>query len=358
MVFRCAVLFGLLGLFQASLGPLIPLLADRHHLADATAGLLVTGFFLGCLVSTAVGGALSDRGARVLQPVSSVLFVLGVAGVALPVAWPVPLLAVGVAGLGFGGLVLVVNTAMAARGLSSVNLVNGVYGLGAAAGPALVSLTGGGLLFVAVALVAAVFMPGRLEYATRVPGERLRIGATLVLFCVLLFCYAGIETGLSSWEAVHLRAHGYGTATAAALTSLFWLGLAIGRLLVPVVTRTWAPSRVVLTVLGGLLAGLALLTTAGVAPAGYFVVGLLAGPVFPTVLAWIARTLPRPRRVNAIVLSVAMLGNAAMPAVVGFGLQSTSDLALPAFVAVPVLGALAVAVVLRARTREVSAEPR
>lgn len=358
MVVRCAVVFGLLGLFQATLGPLIPLLRDRDDLSAATAGLLVTGFFGGCLVSTAVGGALSDRWARgPLYVISSVLLLAGLGLLALPAAWPAPLLAVAVAGLGFGGLVLIINTVMAARGLTYVNLVNGTYGLGAAAGPALISITHGGVLFAVLAAGILASLPWTVpttetDTGTATEREPLRLSLPLVLFCAMLFCYAGVETGLSSWEATHLRAHGYSADTAAALTSLFWLGLAGGRLLVPLVTKSWSPPRLIVTALLACGAGLSVIAFEFSAPAGFLLLGACAGPIFPATLAWIARTLPHPRRVNAAALTVAMLGNAAVPALIGYGLQATSVLALPLFVAVALAGCLAIAVALRTRARD------
>lgn len=359
MVVRCAVLFGLLGLFQSTLGPLIPVLRDAHGLTDATAGLLVTGFFAGCLVSTAVGGALTDRWARgYLQFASAILMVAGIGGLALPAPWPVPLVAVAVAGLGFGGLVLIVNTTMAShsgkRGVTLVNLVNGVFGLGAAAGPTLISLTqGGGYIYVFAALAVAIVLtlPPRADAVAKVEGQPpLRPDVTLLLFCGLLFCYSALETGLASWEAVNLRAHGYSPAAASALTSLFWLGLAAGRLLVPAVTAAWSASRIITTSLVASFAGLALIGVSASAPVGFLLVGLLAGPIFPTTLAWIARTLPHPRRVNAMVIASAMLGNAALPAVIGYSMQASSALLLPALVAVPVVTCLAIVSVLSRRT--------
>jgi fucose permease len=355
VVLRCAIVFGLLGLFQATLGPLIPLLGDREHLDAATAGLIVTGFFGGCLISTAVGGALTDRWARgPLYVVSVVLFLGGLGLFTLPLPWPFPLLAVAVAGLGQGGLVLIINTVMAARGLTHVNLVNGAYGLGAAAGPALISITHGGYLFLILAGCVLVSLPLRMAVPAA-PAERARLtaGPVLILFCAMLFCYAGIETGLSSWEATQLRAHGYAPDTAAALTSLFWLGLAGGRLLVPLVTRTWTTYRILATALVALAAGLTLIAVDVSAPAGYFLLGLFAGPIFPTTLAWIAATLPHPRRVTSVVLTVAMLGNATVPALVGYGMQATSDLALPLFVAVWVIGCLWIVTALRGVTQRV-----
>ncbi|HEX6357883.1 MFS transporter [Actinophytocola sp.] len=355
MVVRCAVVFGLLGLFQATLGPLIPLLRDRENLDAATAGLIVTGFFGGSLVSTAVGGALSDRWARgPLYLTSAGLFLSGLVALALPVAWPFPLLAVTVAGLGFGGLVLIVNTVMAASGLTHVTMVNGVFGLGAAAGPALISITHGGYVFAVLAVGVLVALPLRMPVpAANASHERLTVSPVLILFCGMLFCYAGVETALGSWEATHLRAHGYAPDTAAALTSLFWLGLAAGRLLLPVVTRSWSTSRILVTALLACGGGLIVIAPAASAPVGFFLLGMFAGPVFPTTLAWIADTLPHPRRVNAVVLTVAMLGNATIPALIGYGLQTTSALALPLFVAVALASCLAIVVALRVRTQSV-----
>jgi fucose permease len=358
VVLRCAIVFGLLGLFQATLGPLIPLLADRAGLDAATTGLIVTGFFGGCLVSTAVGGALNDRWARgPLYPVCVVLFLGGLGLLALPLAWPFPLFAVAVAGLGFGGLVLIVNTVTAAQGLTQVTLVNGTYGLGAAAGPALISLTHGGYLFAILGVGVLAALPLRMPMPPA-PAERgrLAVGPVLILFCAMLFCYGGVETGLSSWEATQLRAHGYAPDTASALTSLFWLGLATGRLIVPMVTRNWAPFRILVTTLLALGVTLTLLTVDVSAPVGFFLLGMFAGPVFPTTLAWMAATLPHPRRVTAVVLTVAMLGNATIPAVIGYGMQATSDLALPAFVGMAVVGCLAIVAALRRTQRVESRE--
>jgi len=355
VVLRCAIVFGLLGLFQATLGPLIPLLRDRDHLDAATAGLIVTAFFGGSLVSTAVGGALTDRWARgPLYLGSAALFVSGLGVLALPLTWPLPLVAVGIAGLGFGGLVLIVNTVMAARGLTYVNLVNGTFGLGAAAGPALVSITHGGYLFGLLAVGTLAVLPLRMAVPAA-PAERARLtlSPVLLLFCGFLFCYAGVETGLGSWEATQLRAHGYAPDTASALTSLFWLGLAAGRLLVPLVTRTWTWPRILVTALLACAGGLTIIAVDVSAPVGFFLLGVFVGPVFPTTLAWIAATLPHPRRVNAVVLTVAMLGNATIPAFIGYGMQATSDLALPLFVGVAVAGCLAVVTVLRGAVQRV-----
>ena len=355
-VVRCVLLFGLLGLFQATLGPLIPIVRDDDGLGAATAGLLVSGFYAGSLASIVAGGALPERWARrYLVLVPGALVVAGSAAFAIRGPWPLPLVAAVVSGVGFGGLVLVVNTAMSShsdRGVTLTNLVNGAFSLGAVAGPALVSLTRGigyPLLFAVLAVAIVATLPDRgLGAVGRPPAEPPgggRVGVVLLLFCGLLFCYAGLETGLGSWETVHLEAQGYGAGAASALTSLFWLGMATTRLLMPLLTRS--PQAIIIGALSAVFAALALVALPGIAPAGYLLAGMLAGPVFPTALAWHAAGHPDPRRGNAAVIAAAMVGNVVLPAAIGFTMQATSDLLLPVLVAVPVAASLAIALVLR-----------
>jgi fucose permease len=360
-VVRCVVLFGLLGLFQSTLGPLIPVVRDDNGLSGATAGLLVSGFFAGSMASIAVGGALSERWARRhLVVVPGALVVLGGAGLAVRGPWPVPLIAVVVAGLGFGGLVLVVNTAMAShpgrRGVTLANLVNGAFSLGAVAGPALVSVTRGiGYSVIFIGLVVAVVLALPARELGAVAGLRPDAapgggrGTVLLLFCALLCCYAGLETGLSSWETVHLEAHGHSPGAASALTSLFWLGMALTRLATPVLAARLAAPAIIIAALSASFGALALIALPGTAPAGYLLAGMLAGPVFPTALAWNAASLPNPRRGNAVVITATMVGNVVLPAAIGYTMQATTDLLLPALVAVPVAAGLAIAVLLRYR---------
>jgi fucose permease len=361
-VVRCVVLFGLLGLFQSTLGPLIPVVRDDNGLSGATAGLLVSGFFAGAMASIAAGGALPERWARRhLVVVPAALVVLGGAGLAVRGPWPVPLVAVVVAGLGFGALVLVVNTAMASqpghRGVMLANLVNGAFSLGAVAGPALVSVTRGiGYSVIYLGLAAAVVLALPARGLGAVAGHRPdaapdggRPGMVLLLFCALLCCYAGLETGLSSWETVHLEAHGFSPGAASALTSLFWLGMAVTRLATPVLAARLAAPAIIIAALSAAFVALALVALPGTAPAGYLLAGMLAGPVFPTALAWNAASLPNPRRGNAVVITATMVGNVVLPAAIGYTMQATTDLLLPALVAVPVAAGLAIAVLLRHR---------
>lgn len=366
-------LFAVLGVCQAALGPLMPIFRDEFGLPAPTVGLLVSAFFAGALTSTLICGALS---ARLVGPhLITLLLALtsaGLLGLAHLPAWPGRLAAGAALGLGFGGLTLLVNTYMAGhggrRGATLANVVNGVFGFGAAIGPGILSLTltagyAYSLSVLAIVLVLLAQTPVRriaaAPAAPATPTTPLRPATTtptktsirtIGAFCALLFCYAGLETGLSTWEATHLRAVGYSPRVATAMTSLFWFGLAGGRLLAPLVTARRPAHRVIVVALGGSLGPLALIAVPPAAPAGYLLAGVLAGPVLPSTLAWIAGTVPDPRRANALAVASAMLGSIALPAAIGVAVDGRSPEALPLVVAVSVMLSLIAARLARRLT--------
>lgn len=368
-VLRSVLQFALLGVFQASLGPLIPILAAAHHLPAATAEMVVSAFFAGSLAGTLLGIAAGER--RIGHQVMAVLTTLisvGPLGLALLPWWPAQLGAVAVSGLGFGALTLIVNADMASRpdrrGLELANLVNAAFGVGAAVGPALVGLTlhlrlPWGLLAVAIAILATAPPRARFWTPPAPPPKAAPAGPAasrpptghIGLFCLLLFLYPMLETGLSSWEPSFLRADGYSLATAAMLTSLFWVGLAAGRLAIPVAGARWTAARTILLALVTALIGLGLVSLPAAAAAGFLVAGFASGPVKPSALAWLSRTTTQPRRMNGVAIASAMLGNITLPAALGYAMAASSQRILPAAVAISVAASIPITLALRHTTR-------
>src|SRR5215203_2466918 len=113
------------------------------------------------------------------------------------------------------------------------------------------------------------------------------IGVTGVQTCALPI-YVGVESGIGGWEATSLLAGGTGAAAAAGWTAGYWAALTTGRLLaIPLALRV-APAVLAAGSLVAAAGGLALAHVPGVAPVAYTLTGLALGPVFPTVLAWLA----------------------------------------------------------------------
>ncbi|HEX6359930.1 MFS transporter [Actinophytocola sp.] len=321
------LLFALLGVGEASLGPLLPVFRQEFDLPASSLALLVSAFFAGALTGTVVVGALP--GARLTR--AAVLGMLvtaaaGVSGIAVAPGWWGKVVAAAVFGLGLGALTLCVNTYFAGqpgrRGFVRVNLANAAFGVGALAGPAITGLCLPDaypveFLVLAVVLVAVVpvtgIAPSLTPRATASPG---RTGVA-VPFCALLFCYAALESSVATWEPTHLVVEGHSPRAAAVLSALFWAGLATGRLVIPALARRASPDRVVTWCLTGGLGALAVAMIPGLTPAGYALAGLAAGPVLPTCLAWLSATASNPRRACAAGVACAMLGSTAAPLAVG-----------------------------------------
>jgi fucose permease len=159
----------------------------------------------------------------------------------------------------------------------------------------------------------------------------------------MLGSYVATEVAASSFATTHILATGVGVETAVRATSLFYVGLAGGRLLVvPVAARIGA---------GRLMFGCAALATAllvltWAAPLdgfSYLLVGAAMGPVFPTALAWVSEQ-GLGRQALPIALTAANVGGLILPPVIGAVIGAVGAAAAPIPMAVSVgLSALLVA---------------
>jgi fucose permease len=292
-------------------------------------------------------------------------FVVGCAGVALAPTWPSFLAAAFVIGLGFGGLDLGLNLLVAhsegRRRSGLLNALNGAYGLGAVAGPLLISRLGqnhlavlyGGAAFLAVALVPAVAgISGRLPVTPR-GTTTPRGGGVLVLFFLVAFVfYVGTETGVGGWMTSHLESAGFGSVDAASLTSGFWLAMAIGRVLAALIPERVAPATVV--VAGSAVAAVALLVALSghAAPFAYIVTGLAIAPIFPTAIAWLAKLRPGDSRSTAWMFPATMVGGGIIPPAIGVAIAGVGIGWAPAVLSAVALMTLAAFVLAGLKGRE------
>jgi hypothetical protein len=217
-------------------------------------------------------------------------------------------------------------------------------------GPLTIAATGGYRLpFCAGALlaVAALSLTRDLPRTATAPEPgRDRPPSGLVGgFVALCALYVGTESGVGGWETTSLLAGGAGPAAAAGWASGYWAAITIGRLLaIPLALRVAAP-----TLVGGCLlaaaAGLGLAHLPAVAPFAYTLTGLALGPVFPTVLAWLAAA-AGARGPTALVFAAANLGGVVLPAVIGRLVDASSPAVIPTTVLLVVLACLSATVLL------------
>lgn len=378
----CFTLMVTMGLLAASYGPLLPVIMDQFSVSAVATGLLVSALPTGAMVAILVSAAVQRRvPTRFLLQGSGGFLMAGLAGLALAPTWPL-LLASGTAiGLGYGGATSLANGIIAAayprrRATFLLNLQNGIFGLGAVLGPVCVALLpeGSGRLawlgYAALAAVAAGLfaalpltalasperaVPARPDtdpvalFAQNVPSGGQQSGHSaknvqsfsakagggrLGWFALLFACLIAAEISAGAWAPTHLEALGQDVRTAAFATSLFYLGLASGRMCAALIGLRVDPGP--LLVASTILAT-AMLTLTYFAPLGgfaYILAGAAIGPVFPTGLAWVSTDQPQARHAMATVLVAGNLGGITLPPIVGAVIGAVGAQAAPLPIAV------------------------
>jgi fucose permease len=329
-----AACFLLMGAVVGGYGPLLEHLSRRFEISLAVAGAIFSAHFAGALIAVFVSMWAMERvSGRISIWVALGSFGLGCAVVALAPAWPAFLAGVFVVGFGFGGLDLGLNQLVAhsegRRRSAVLNGLNGAFGLGAVAGPILISRLGRdhfSLLYFGAAVFALALFPavagirGRLPVTPRT--SNYRPGALVGLFIIAFVFYVGLEIGVGGWMTSHLESLGRQSVEAASLTSGFWLAMAVGRLLAVLIPDRIPPPAVVIS--GTAIASIALLCALNstAAPIAYIVTGLAIAPVFPTGLVWLTRLRPGDSRATSWMFPATMVGGGVIPAGIGIVIAS------------------------------------
>jgi MFS transporter, FHS family, glucose/mannose:H+ symporter len=348
-----------LGAFQALYGPSFVAFGARHGVGLGEVGLTVSLHFLGAFVGTVVSSfAVGRFGYRRLLVASPACSALGGALLAFAPFWALALAGAATAGLGYGLGVVLYNflfaRAFGKRGTAAVNVINGAFGIGAVAAPALAGVlmaafaapAGPGIErvlsvgFGASALLALVVT----TLAARLPWSPPAVGAApgraggfpfagAFLFASLFFVYVAVEVSTAAWAPTHLGAF-MSPALAAASVSVFWIAMTVGRFAAAAVATRLRPQDlvaggVVVGILGILLAHLPTL-----AFAGYALAGLGLGPVFPTTVAWVQRRFgERAEAVGSAVIAAGNLGPAIGAPAIGLAAAAVGAAAIPSVLA-------------------------
>jgi fucose permease len=331
--------FVAVGLPDGMLGVAWPSL--RAELVRPLEGLggLILAWSAGYLLSSALSGSVLVRfGFGPMLIASALSMGLGVGGYAVAQDWPVLLAASVVAGAGGGAIDAGINSWVALRrGAGALNVLHGCYGLGAALGPAMISV---GLALgswrLAYAAVGAVFGLLTVLMAVRrsvwdarpLPAgrgsSRHALGEPSVwVGIVSFFFYVGVEVGAAQWAySLLVEGRGARSTTAAATVSLFWVVFTAGRFLFGVLASRRSIRGLLLTSLVVAVVGAASLALArgGLASAvALAVLGFGLAPVFPLLVAVTPARVGMDLAPAAIGLQVAgaTVGGAVVPATLG-----------------------------------------
>ena len=345
-VLGCAafVLIGWSGLLVASL---IRSVKETFDQTDAGIGVFYFLYAAAYAAGSLGGGAATERlGRRTVLSVVAGVHAAGLVALGVAPAWGVFLFAALPAGLGAGALDGGVNGLFLDRFRSgrgrALNLLHLFFSIGALTAPlvvgslveagvgwqAIVVATGFGAIPVAV-LFAIVEMPGGRRQ-TAGSGEssaaegakpvRGRFAAPLVLLALAIAFYVASEVGVSNWLVRFLEPAPLTTATTA--LSLFWAGLAVGRLVSSQVADRFDHLRFAATCAAGLsiaLVGAIFVPSLPISIALFALAGFASGPVFPMIIAIGGERYPdRSAAVSGLLTGAAVAGSTTYPPIMGF----------------------------------------
>ena len=368
------------GALSALPGASLIQLAQNTRVSLEVGGWIFTASALGFLLGAVSIGALT----RVVQPkylLAAGLFLLGFGSLLIPLTSSFSVLMVSqtVKGMGFGFIDVSLNTlatlAFKKNLGERLNVIHGMYGVGALIGPGILALT---LQFfnnlslsymigIVTALVTLVLLLlQRTPEIPRTPRHTMdehtasvHIGALVrqsILWIMILQIglYVGAEIGFGNWIVTAVsESAGLSLALAAPVATAFYAGLAGGRLLgAQVLKRGWLSETGLLyvAVLGSAVSGTAAALFPGQLAPVYVasaLVGCFYGPLFPGIMALMSR-----RFVDAIgpASTLMMVGTGAcsmlFPAAMGLLIPLIGInwvIALPTFLALAMLAPMVLA---------------
>jgi fucose permease len=280
-------------------------------------------------------------------------------------------------GFGFGIAIPATNLCIAeisgTRRAAALNLINMAWGIGAIACPVLLlaglradRYTAVLLSIAASALLLSIFFaamkfenlsaksPSAATAEQKItPAHPLHVPAALAL---LFYLYIGTENCLSGWAAE--QAHRVGTGNASAVMPMFfWAGLLSGRGISALMLTKVKESWLVITGLVVSAVGTAWLLLAGARSQiilGVVLAGFGLASVYPIFISWLSKWYgERARRLGGVMFSLAAVGGATMPWMVGFISQHANSLRVGLLV--PLFGCVAMMVVVALLRRRITA---
>jgi FHS family glucose/mannose:H+ symporter-like MFS transporter len=155
---------------------------------------------------------------------------------------------------------------------------------------------------------------------SRGAGVRRGLSAPLVLLGVAIAFYVASEVGVSSWLVRFLEPAPLTTATTA--LSLYWAGLAVGRLVSSQVADRFDHLRFATVCAAGIaiaLVGAIFVPSLPISIALFALAGFASGPVFPMIIAIGGERYPdRSAAVSGFLTGAAVTGSITYPPIMGF----------------------------------------
>jgi fucose permease len=346
------------GILQTLLGPMLPILIARWAMNDTQAGNLFLVQFLASLLGVQISGVLLARwGFRPAFLSGLLLMVFGVATLYLGSLW-LGLISVAAYGLGLGLVVPSDNLLIAEIGsgsgsgsrassrASAVSLLNFFWGVGAVFCSLMVAWTAAHKLLpfflgsVALFLVLLAFAMRNLPFPAAAKSSEssapsswreMAKSPAIWIFAAIFFLYPGAETAVGGWIGSYVsRLGSRGAAMASMMPAFFWSALTVGRALGTAFLRHFPERRVLRAGYGAGAAGIGMMLWAPSLPGvigGALITGLSFATLYPITVARLSQRFGvAARSIGAIMFSLASVGPAVIPWMVGVISHSTGSL--------------------------------
>ncbi len=336
------VAFTCIGAIQAMYGPAYLMFTRKFALSSnlgllGEPGLILSAHFAGSVLGIIAQTTLEKLlGTQLRLSLSSLFLVLGCLGIAFAPSWVLVLFSALVMGLGFGGIDVSINNLFSSgfgeRGAAMSNVVNALFGVGAILGPILIALTPDdySLPFLCTmvfsVLVMILFFSSHELDALVAKNETSSAEIEKKFnfpvfsgFLLLFWAYVLVEVGAASNETTHLvKSFSFTEPNAAFVNSLFWGGIAFGRLIIAPFTTRFSVSSIVLGSAVLVAVCLSLTGISAISPFAYTLAGIACGPIFPTGFVWMSKALGGSLGNASILIAAANFGGVATPYVIKF----------------------------------------
>lgn len=365
-----------LGLAMASLGPILPFLAEHIDVSLAMISFMFTASSLGYLTGSAGGGRLFDRfkGHRLMLIALGLMIVMALVIPITPV-YTLLLVAMFIFGLGQGTLDIGGNVNLLwvyqSRVGPYMNALHFFFGVGALLAPIVIhqvmSLANGAITW-PFWVMAMLFLPSVIglwllrsptnpekdESSQKSPSADFRL---VILMMLLFFIYVGVEGGFGGWIFTYATEGKIASeAGASYMNSLFWGALTLGRLVSIPLAKRLKPSTLLIGNFGFSIAFLGLILIFPLNTSIVWVVsaglGFSLSSVFPTLLALGESRMKITGAVTGMFFLGSSLGGTLMPMLLGqiFEYVGSYEIMLTLF-GVAVLGLIVLVSVIFASNR-------
>jgi fucose permease len=338
IVLLSAASFGVLGACLTLPGTLLPLLVEEFEIRLVEAGSMLALQPAGYLVAVMAAGQLINRfGMRAVLSVGLLASALGFAGFGLASDWISGAAMMFVTGLGFGVMEVGTNTLLirvgGERRPNLLNFTHLFFGVGSFIGPGLSAhAVGAGvswrMAFMVAGLLAAsvavgwsfldLAVPTGAPAAEKAPHPATVHSRLALWLAVMLGLYVGVEMGIGGWLTKYMvTVREVGLTYAGNALSLYWLGLAAGRLVLSALSHHVREQTllVMLSVMAAVAVPAALAVEAPAQAVMCFAAtGLGFSGIFPSVIALGGRYHPHDTaRATSVMIAGAGVGGIVIP---------------------------------------------